>query len=131
MPPSSVFKAVNSELRAILFQPCGILHESLLDELKIWSEVSLLIEYHHASPNLPKNISLDVARALVRATSGKKLPPRIVSKLEMLRKHRGVADHTNRYKAEDLRRFLQEIMSDDWLKQIFSLLHSNRSLRAQ
>ena len=131
MPPSSVFKAVNSELRAILFQPHGILHESLLDDIKIWSEVSLLVEYHRASPSLPMNIYRDVASALVRATSGKKLPSRIVAKLEMLRKHRGVADHPKRtYKAADLRRFLQEIMADDWLKQLFILLHSNRSLRS-
>lgn len=125
MPPSSVFKAVNSELRAILFQPRGILHESLLDQLNIRSEASLLVEYHRASPSLPMNVYLDVASALVRATSGKKLPQRIVSKLETLRKHRVEADHSKRtYKAEDLRRFLLEIMSDDWLKQLFSLLHS-------
>ena len=130
MPPSSVFKAVNSELRAILFQPRGILHESLLDQLKIRSEISLLVEYHRASPNLPKNVYLDVASALVRATSGKKLPPRVVSKLEMLRRHRAEADHPKRtYRAEDLRRFLLEIMSDDWLKQLFVILHSKKSLR--
>jgi len=129
IPPCYFFKALNAELQAYLFQPGGTLDSGMLDRLKVYSPVALLIEFE-------RNITLcreDVIaiRDAVDTVGGKSsLCSRTnIEQLKRLRDHRNWVEHPEHrrrpYSQERLHDLLHSIWKNDWLAGFLRRLHDS------
>ncbi|MDA2911237.1 hypothetical protein MYX04_09935 [Nitrospiraceae bacterium AH_259_D15_M11_P09] len=127
VPPWAFLKAVNSELRARLFRPAGLLDAAVLERTETKTPASLCIEYARSAPIDPADRD-----AINKAISGIGNPrlllsPRNIEKLCTLRRHRNYGEHPGRpYTQDALAELLKTIWLDRWLVEFLKVLHAVR-----
>lgn len=130
IPPSSFFKALNSELRARLFVPNGNLDAGILDRLKACSPASLLLEYNRIvtwdkkedKANIRASLDLIGKECIICSKAN-------LEHIRRLRHHRNWIEHPEprgrSYSEQDLEDLLRVVWHSNWLISFLRQLHSH------
>ena len=126
---SSLFKALNAELRARLFAPHGSLNVGILDRLKVCSPASLLLDYNRIV-TWDKEDKAQIRAALDLIGKESLICSRAnLEQIRRLRHHRNWIEHPEPrgrpYSEKDLKDLLKVAWHSNWLISFLRQLHSH------